>query len=54
MGLTGRSKKRRRRYFNEAMANFNAINEKYALGMKPQSYEYIAWAIADAKTEGEG
>lgn len=53
MGLTGRSKKRRRRYFNGAMANFNAINEKYALGMKPQSYEYIAWAIADAKTEAK-
>lgn len=51
MGLTGRSSKRRRRYFNQSMNAFNKINKEYGLGMEPKSYEYIAWAIADAKVE---
>lgn len=51
MGLTGRSKRKRRRYYNQAMNQFGAIIEKYELGMAANEYSYIAWAIADAKVE---
>ncbi|EDP6841515.1 hypothetical protein GN629_09275, partial [Campylobacter upsaliensis] len=48
MGLTGRTKRKRRRYYNQAMNQFGAIIEKYELGMAANEYSYIAWAIADA------
>ncbi|HEC1573557.1 TPA: hypothetical protein R1X69_001097 [Campylobacter upsaliensis] len=51
MGLTGRTKRKRRRYYNQAMGQFGAIIEKYELGMAANEYSYIAWAIADAKVE---
>ncbi|CAM3375295.1 hypothetical protein CAUP111243_01550 [Campylobacter upsaliensis] len=51
MGLTGRTKRKRKRYYNQAMNQFGAIIEKYELGMAANEYSYIAWAIADAKVE---
>ena len=51
MGLTGRTKRKRRRYYNQAMNQFGAIIEKYELGMAANEYSYIAHAIADAKVE---
>lgn len=51
MGLTGRSKRKRKRYYNQAMGQFGAIIQKYELGLEPKEYDYIAWAIADAKVE---
>lgn len=51
MGLTGRSKRKRKRYYNQSMGQFGAIIQKYELGLEPKEYDYIAWAIADAKVE---
>lgn len=51
MGLTGRSKRKRKRYYNQSMGQFSAIIQKYELGLEPKEYDYIAWAIADAKVE---
>lgn len=33
------------------MGQFSAIIQKYELGLEPKEYDYIAWAIADAKVE---
>ncbi|MDL0110199.1 hypothetical protein NYG92_05460 [Campylobacter felis] len=52
MGLTGRTKRRRRRrHYNHAMNQFGAIIKKYELDLEPKEYDYIAWAIAGAKTK---
>ncbi|WP_270976518.1 hypothetical protein [Campylobacter upsaliensis] len=51
MGLTGRTRRRRRRHYNHSMNQFGAIIKKYELGLEPKEYDYIAWAIAGAKTK---
>ncbi|WP_270971898.1 hypothetical protein [Campylobacter upsaliensis] len=51
MGLTGRTKRKRRRYYNQAMGQFGAIIKKYELSLEPSEYSYIAWALANAKVE---
>lgn len=47
----GSTSKRRRKYTNQALNQFNAINQKYNLGMQESEYKYIAEAIGDAKAK---
>lgn len=53
MGLFGSTKKRRRKYTNQALAAFRPIVEKYGLGMEESEYRYIAEAIGDAKAKAK-
>ena len=53
MGLTGRTKRKRRRYYNQAMGQFGAIIKKYELSLEPSEYSYIAWALANARSRGK-
>lgn len=53
MGLTGRSHKKRERYRKEKLAQFQAINAQYDLGLTYEQMNAAAWNYADQRVKSE-
>lgn len=53
MGLTGRSRKKRERYRKEKLAQFQAINAQYDLGLTYEQMNAAAWNYADQRVKSE-
>lgn len=46
-------KKKRNRYYKEKKRQYQAISDKYGLGLKYEEYDPIAWKYADKKARSE-
>lgn len=46
-------KKKRDRYYKEKKRQYQAISDKYGLGLKYEEYDPIAWEYADKKARSE-
>lgn len=53
MSLFNRWKKNRDRYYKEKKRQYQAISNKYGLGLKYEEYDPIAWKYADDKARSE-
>ncbi|MDA3967375.1 hypothetical protein [Helicobacter sp. WB40] len=53
MGLFDGWKKDRQRYYEEKLREYEAINQKYGLGLAFEDYEPIAWEYADRRAKSE-
>ena len=53
MGLTGRSRKKREGYRQVKLAQFQAINKEYDLGLTYVQMNYAAWNYADQRVKSE-
>lgn len=53
MGLTGKSRKKRERYRQEKLAQFQSINTQYDLGLTYEQMNAAAWNYADQRVKSE-